>query len=431
MRKKLALCLIALVLVVSIAPCVLAAGSASLTGPGVVRAGDVITLTFNAGGGILGGSGSVMFDPSQLTLQDYSAKIGGSWVVEFSGNRFVFYDNLQNSPITGSAAIFTATFRVNPALETGTALSVSVAGVTLSDGQQDMNVGTAVYSTTIARPLSGNCNLAALTANNASLSPAFSPDVTQYSASVPFAVSSLSIEAQAEDPNAKVSVFNPQLIPGNTTALQITVTAENGATKNYFIYVAREQDPNYVPSNNSRLKSLTVADYPLSPTFDPEVKRYYIWLPYEADTVSVTAEAEDSKAGCAIPEIPELIPGTAADVIVTVKAEDGTTSDYVITVFRAPAHEDTDEFLYGPEETEPAPTETTAPPETNQPEETTVPTTVPETTQAPTQGQPEPVEQTGMKVDAYWLLIVLVGALAAGVGIGMLLKTLADKKKRA
>ena len=430
MRKRLAVCLIVAVLMISLAPQVLAAGNASLRGPGVVRAGDQITLTFYAGGGILGGSGTVVFDPSQLTLQGYTAQIGGSWVVEFSGNRFVFYDNLQKSPITGTAAIFSATFRVNAALETGTALSVSVAGVTLSNGQQDMNLGSAVYSTNIARPLSGNCNLASLTVDSVAISPVFSSNVTQYSASVPFEVSSLNVVALAEDANAKVSVYNPQLEPGATTTLQITVTAENGATKSYFLYVSRAQDPNYVPSNNSRLKSLTVADHPLSPAFDPEVKRYYIWLPYELDAVSVTAEVEDSKAGWAIAKIPELVPGKAADVVVSVKAEDGSTSDYVITVFRAPAHEDTDEFLYGPKETEPAPTETTAPPETTLPPETTVPTTtapetVPETT------YPQEIKEPAARVEVVWVVLMMLVALAAGVGIGMLLKTLADKKKHA
>ena len=65
MRKRLAVCLIAAILLVSLAPQVLAAGSASLQGPGVVRAGDQITLTFYAGGGILGGSGTVMIPQPQ------------------------------------------------------------------------------------------------------------------------------------------------------------------------------------------------------------------------------------------------------------------------------------------------------------------------------------------------------------------------------
>ena len=102
--------LIVAVLLVSLAPAAFAAGSASMSGPAVVRAGDTITVSFVAGGGILGGSGSVSYDTSKLTLKGYTQIIGGSWAVEFSGDNFVFYDNSMASPINGSTTIFTATF---------------------------------------------------------------------------------------------------------------------------------------------------------------------------------------------------------------------------------------------------------------------------------------------------------------------------------
>lgn len=425
--KKLAICLIIVLLVVALAPCVLAAGSASLTGPGVVRAGDTITVNFTAGGGILGGSGTMNFDTNLLTLQGYTPKIGGSWVVEFNGNKFVFYDNAQNSPIQGSATIFSATFKVNPALETGASISVSATGVTLSDGKQDMGIGTVSYGTTIARPLSGNCDLASMTVGNATITPAFSPDVTQYTASVPFATSKLDVTAVAADANAKVAIQNTQLLAATTTSVQVTVTAENGTTKTYRINVYRAQDPNYVPSSNSELKSLTVADQVLSPAFDPQVNQYYVWLPYEKSTVTVTAATADARATYAVSQIPELVPGTPTDITVTVTAEDKSTREYVITVFRAPAHEDVEEFLYGPAETEPAPTETTAPPETTVP-----PTTVaPATTIAPTTGEPgpvphEPQQEGGIAI--HWVVLLMIASLAAGVGIGALLKSVTGKK---
>ena len=123
--------LIVAVLLVSLAPAAFAAGSASMSGPAVVRAGDTITVSFVAGGGILGGSGSVSYDASKLTLKGYTQIIGGSWAVEFSGDNFVFYDNSMASPINGSTTIFTATFTVNAGLATGTAISVTASGVTL------------------------------------------------------------------------------------------------------------------------------------------------------------------------------------------------------------------------------------------------------------------------------------------------------------
>ena len=383
--KKIILVVLAALLIASLVPFALAAGSASLSGPGTVRAGDTITLTFSAGGGIYGGSGSLSYDASQLTLEGHSVHIGGSWAVEFGGERFVFYDNSMKSPIDGTTKIFSVTFKVSDTLAPGTQISVTASGVKLSDGKQDTSVGSASYSVTLAEPLSGNCNLASLSAAEVTLSPAFSPDVTKYSASVPFSVSKLTVSAQAEHGNAKVSVENPSLWAGDTTVIKVTVTAETGAQKEYKIYVARAQDPNYVPSNDASAKSLAVEGFLLSPVFDPAVKQYFVWVPYETETVSVTGAANDSKAEASVMECPTLEPGKGTDIAVTVKAEDGSEAIYTVTVVRAPAPEDVDVFLNGepePEVTEPVtepttePTEapTTAPPETvPQPTEPQVP----------------------------------------------------------
>ena len=71
--KKILLFVLTVVLVLGLVPGVLAAGSASLSGPDTVRAGDTVTLSFYAGGGIYGGSGQLSYDASQLTLEDFSA----------------------------------------------------------------------------------------------------------------------------------------------------------------------------------------------------------------------------------------------------------------------------------------------------------------------------------------------------------------------
>lgn len=383
--KKMFLLILAAVLLAGLVPVALAAGSASLSGPGTVRAGDTITVTFYAGGGIYGGSGSVSYDASQLTLESHSVHIGGNWAVEFSGDRFVFYDNSMSAPIESSTKIFSMTFRVSADLEPGTTISVTAKGVTLSDGKQDTSVGSASYSTNLAQPLSGDCSLTGLSAQEVELNPAFSPNVTKYTASVPFSVAKLTLSTQKSHENAKVTVENPNLWAGDTTVITVTVTAENGDQKQYKIYVTRAQDPNYVPSNDASLKELQVDSFRLSPVFDPGVKQYFVWVPYETETVSLTAAANDSKAMISVAECPTLEPGKGTDIAVTVKAEDDSEAIYTVTVVRAPAPEDVDVFLNGepePEVTEPVtepttePTEapTTAPPETvPQPTEPQVP----------------------------------------------------------
>lgn len=405
----------------SLTPAVLAAGSASLSGPSVVRAGDTITLSFSAGGGIYGGSGSISYDSSQLTLKSYSQSVGGSWAVEFNGNNFVFYDNSMSSPLKSSTVIFKATFVVKSSLTPGTKVSVIAKGVTLSDGSKDMSAGSPTYSVTIAEPLSKNCNLASLTVSNAKISPSFSPDVTTYTASVPYSTSSLSVSAKAEHPNAKVSVGSTSLAVASTTSVKITVTAESGATKTYTIKVYRAQDPNYVPSSNANLSSLTAEGYQLSPAFATDVTHYYVWLPYEADTIALSAAAEDGKASVKVGEYEELIPGKGTDVPVTVKAEDGTELVYTVTVVRAPAHEDVERYLSCDHEMEPV-TEPVTEPETQPP---TVPETAPETQPST---EPAPQEEPAA-TDMTTLVITAILSAAAGAGIALLMVLLLNKKK--
>lgn len=424
--KKLTILLVCVLLLTMLAPCVYAAGSAYMSGPDTVRAGDTITVSFVAGGGIYGGSGAVSYDPALLTLQGYTQSIGGSWAVEFNGNNFVFYDNNMNSPIGGSATIFTATFTVNGNLEAGTNISVSATGVTLSDGAADTYVGTCTYSATIAPPLSGNCQLGALTVSNATISPAFSADVTEYSASVPYSTSSLQVSATAADSKASVVVSNTGLTAGGTTAVSITVTAENGAVKEYVIRVTRASDPNYVKSSNAELESLAVEGFILSPAFAADVTQYYVWLPYEQTSVTVKAEAEHAKASVDIANAEELAPGQATDIAVTVTAEDGSAKIYTLTVFRAPAHEDTDAFLQGERPEAPVePTEPATEPTTEAPTEpVTEPTTPPAPTDAPPAAEDEPVSTPAI------LIVTGCICLVCGAGIGVLVSLLIRKKQK-
>ena len=143
MRKVISMALTLLLCLSLLSITAFAAGeSASLTGPGTVRAGDTITLTLNLkGNGIFGASGTLSYDSSQLTLLSVSQSIGGGWVVEFNGNNFAAYDNNLTSPINGSATLFTATFRVND-VAAGTGISVSCQNVKATDGNAAANLGT-------------------------------------------------------------------------------------------------------------------------------------------------------------------------------------------------------------------------------------------------------------------------------------------------
>ena len=421
--KKIISILLVMALVVSFAPGAFAAGSAWLSGPSVGRAGDTITLTFSASGeGLMGFTGYLSYDSLQLSIQEYSTSMGGGWMLKMDGNQFVIRDTLQETPINGSATVFSVAFKVNDNLPAGTGVTVTASGVTLSDGQADTDAGSPSYSVTIAEPLSGNCNLATLDVSNATISPAFSGGVTEYSASVPYEVSTLSVAATAEHPGAQVSIGDTYLYEAATTPVKVTVTAENGAAKTYTIYVSRPRDPNYVESDNCNLSGLWVEGFVLSPAFAVDVDKYYVWLPYDTETVTVGATTEDSKASVSVDSSMVLEPGKGTDIPVTVTAENGNQKVYVVTAVRAPALEKVEQYLNCPHEIEPEPTEPPTEPVT-EPEPTEVPT---ETTEPVV----EPEEEPEGKTVAWWMLILAgVLGIAQGAGLGVGLMCLQKKKK--
>lgn len=370
-----------------------AAATASLSGPGTVRAGDTITLTFKLNGsGLSGASGTLSYDGSQLQMTGTKQVIASPWAVEWNGNNMVAYDNNLSAPINGGKDLFTVTFKVRDVAE-GTTITVSYTDVKASDGSADANIGTVSYTATVAAPLSTNNVLANLTVSNASISPAFSAGTTSYTADVPFSVSKLDVQAAPADAKAKVSISNPTLTPDGTTNVTITVTAENGAKKTYTIKVHREKDPNYTASGNNALADITVDGFLLSPVFSADVTEYVVWLPYETEAVSIGGKAADSKAGVQVIGGDNLAAGQDNPVKIICTAENGERKEYTVVVKRAAAHD-------GRVDEKPTGTVT-------EPIQTTAAADTPADTQ--------PAPGSGL---AWWVALI-VGAVCLGGGFGV------------
>lgn len=341
-------------------PAFAATASASLTGPSTIRAGDNITLTFSLNGsGIFGASGTITYDVKQLTLVNVKQLATSPWVVEFNDSDMVAYDNNLTNPINKNTSLFSLTFKVNN-IAAGTKVSVSISNTKTTDGSADTNIGTVSYSATVAAPLSTNNLLASLKVNNATITPAFSPETLNYTAEVPFEVSKLNVTATAADSKAKVSINSPTLTPNATTNVTITVTAENGSKRTYTIKVKRAQDPNYVPSSNNDLSSITIEGFALSPAFKSDITRYIVWLPYETESVKVGAKAADSRANIEISGGENLVAGKDNIITITCIAENGERKEYTVIAKRAAPHEELEQS----EQTKPSETlntETTEP----------------------------------------------------------------------
>lgn len=97
---------------------------------------------------------------------------------------------------------------------------------------------------------SDNANLSALKVSPGNLTPAFATTLREYSVTVPYGIDMVIVSALTEDENASVSVSGSTGLSVGENKVVITVTAENGTEKRYYIYVTREkkaEDPTVTP----------------------------------------------------------------------------------------------------------------------------------------------------------------------------------------
>ena len=187
--------------------------------------------------------------------------------------------------------------------------------------------------------LSADASLLSLTPASGTLTPAFEPDVYEYSLTVPFEVTTMTFTAEA--PAGATYRVNTQrsTVGGSDTLFRITVTAEDGETKKeYHVTVHRsekEEEEKPELSADASLLSLTPASGTLTPAFDPEIYQYNLTVPFEVTTMTFTAEAPE---GATYRVNRKNLGAGGSDTVfeITVTAADGETRQvYTVTVHRS------------------------------------------------------------------------------------------------
>ncbi len=392
-----------------------AAGNASLTGSSNIRAGDTVTLTFNISGtDIYGFTASLDYDSSKLTLTGTAQKIAAPWIVEFSSGNILAYDNNQTNPISSSKAVFTATFKISSSLSEGDTVSVRVKNIVASSGSSDIAYGDATYSAKLLGARSSNAELSSLKIANVTLSPAFSPSVYKYTATVPYSVSSVSVTAKTSDAGASYSVSGKNLSVGKNT-VKVTVTASDGTKNVYTITITREQDPNYVPSSDALLSGISVSDGKLSPVFSPDIKTYIVYLPFEVESITINAETKDKNASGPEEIKSDLNEGDNVFEL-TCTAEDGVNHQtYTVHVYRMPQFDGTVPSVESAADTSDTTDETAAP-------ETDLPDTASEET------QPQNADSS-KNINSTYYFALTIAAVLVSIAIGFIIGLLSQKKK--
>ncbi|MBO5779382.1 MAG: cadherin-like beta sandwich domain-containing protein [Clostridia bacterium] len=305
-----------------------------LTFPQVIRPGEKLEVTVSCDGEeIRAMQGSLTYNSELLTYVGSEAS-PEDWKITFSheeGKLKYLGLSTENRGLSGPSALFTVTFQLNEGAVTDSQLPFALSDATAYDGSGEMILTGGESSFTVSRPLSTQCTLESLSIKGGNLSPAFSPDVTEYAVTLPYTALLAEISATACE-YGKLKYSSRDLNVGENK-ITVTVISESGLQQVYTITVTRAADPNYVASTDNRILEMNLSDGLLFPAFSPEVTEYTLYMVQGYDVFLTPAAADKAVAeGLFIQAIPA--PGsteensTAGTYTIVCYAEDGTPRTY-------------------------------------------------------------------------------------------------------
>lgn len=192
------------------------------------------------------------------------------------------------------------------------------------------------YTLTVTRkePPSTNALLSELGTGGIELTPDFSPEIFNYTMTVPSDVTSLELTPKTAQSAATFTIEGGKDLQVGENQVTITVLAEDqSSSQTYTITVTRERPVD----TTANLSELSFGDYPLSPAFDKTVEEqnYTLTVPYEVENASLLKAVAESPYATVKIDAPNAFEVGENIVTVTVLAEDqSTTKTYTLTVTR-------------------------------------------------------------------------------------------------
>lgn len=195
-----------------------------------------------------------------------------------------------------------------------------------SDTRVNVIAKTTVKSTTTTttKSLSSNNYLSTITVDGEEIEN-FSKNTSKYFVKVENDVSTISIEAEAEDEKAKVEIDGPDTLKIGDNEYTISVTSENDTTKFYKVIVTRKEEDE---SSNTDIDNIKVKGYNLN--FDKNSKTFYLSINKNTTKLNIEVTLDDEKSNYEIKGNENLKDGSIVKIIVT--AEDGSTDTYRIII---------------------------------------------------------------------------------------------------
>ena len=219
------------ILVSFILPIMVNAASAniSIKTSGQAVVGNTITATVNLSSGTPMGSWQyvISYDSSKLQLVSGQTNVA-DYTSTASGVKSKSYTLKFKILKSGSASINVGSYLI----------------YAIDDSQMSVNASNASIKSMTQAELeatySKNNNLKFLGVEGYEISPAFNKDTLEYTAVVPSTVDKINITATKEDGTASIDGAGEKEVKEGANPFEITVTAQNGATKTYKLVVTVE-----------------------------------------------------------------------------------------------------------------------------------------------------------------------------------------------
>lgn len=225
---KLTTVLIVISIILSVFLCVptfAASSSVSVSSKSVIIGNNVtVTVTINGGEAMYATEANVSYNAGVLQFLSGTSANGGNGSIKIVG-----------TPGGASSQSYTLNFKT-----IGEGQSSISLGAVKYVGNDEVGVNGASTAVTVSKPApSSNCNLSSLSIPGITLSPAFSPNNTVYSASVPNDVQSITIKAMPASADAVVNGMGEKSLNEGDNSFGITVIALSGAKKIYTVNIRR------------------------------------------------------------------------------------------------------------------------------------------------------------------------------------------------
>ncbi|VTR54350.1 Endoglucanase precursor [Actinobacillus pleuropneumoniae] len=216
------------------------------------------------------------------------------------------------------------------------------------------SITSQTYTLQVSRAPSTNALLRDIHMTAGTLNPGFDPAVQEYALLVPYMENEVGITPVLADSKAsfqanvdgqavnETELSNLVLIPGVTRVIEIQVTAQKQAvTALYKLTVTRAE-----PATDAALSSLNV-DGALVAGFQSDALEYTVHMPTAKSAINVNWTLRDAVNATSTVKIDgkpvndstledvALVPGVAKVIEIEVKAQDGSTQVYRLTVIRA------------------------------------------------------------------------------------------------